>query len=95
MSAATPVRFPKNSDVKFRLTPDDVAQLNRYLCCNFQNKDDIVTHARRMGTINLQGIEITLEPALLKRLESRQQGHDFAAWIKTLVVKQLSDYVGM
>lgn len=101
MSAAQPpplpragVTFPKASDVKFRLTPDDVAELNRLTCNNFQSKEELIQYARRMGTISVEGVEITLDSGLLKRLETRRQG-PMDEYLRTLIRKQLEAFVGM
>jgi hypothetical protein len=101
MSAAQPpplpkagVTFPKASDVKFRLTPEDVAELNQLTRNNFQSKEEILQHARRMGTISVEGVEITLDPALLKRLETRRQG-PMDEYLRLLIRKQLESFVGM
>ena len=88
------VKFPKTSDVKFRLTPDDVAELNRLTGNNFQDKEEIIQHARRMGTISVEGVEITLDPGLLKRLETRRQG-PMDEYLRLLIRKQLEAFVGM
>ena len=88
------VKFPTKADAKFRLTPDDVAELNRLTCNNFQSKEELIQYARRMGTISVEGVEITLEPALLKRLETRRQG-PMDEYLRTLIRKQLEAFVGM
>ncbi len=101
MSAAQPpplpktgVTFPTKSDVKFRLTAEDVEELNRLTGNNFQDKGEILQHARRMGTISVEGVEITLDPGLLKRLETRRQG-PMDEYLRLLIRKQLEAFVGM
>jgi len=101
MSAAQPpplpragVTFPTKSDVRFRLTAEDVTELNRLTGNSFQSKEEILQHARRMGTISVEGVEITLDPALLKRLETRRQG-PMDEYLRLLIRKQLEAFVGM
>lgn len=88
------VKFPTKADAKFRLSPEDVAELNRLTCNNFQSKEEILAHARRMGTISVEGMQMTLEPALLKRLETRRQG-PMDEFLRLLIRKQLEAFVGM
>lgn len=90
----TGVTFPKASDVKFRLTPEDVQELNRLTGNNFQSKEEILAHARRMGTISVEGVEITLDPGLLKRLDTRRQG-PMDEYLRLLIRKQLEALCGM
>ena len=93
--ATAPVKFPKASEVRWRLNEDDVAEINRVASNSFQSKEDLIQHLRRMSTITLAGGEMVLEPGLIKRLQSRQQGPDFGKFVREIAMKALFEYAGI
>lgn len=83
------------------LTYGDVVEISRLLGKNFPTqgsnevKEALVAAIRGLATMNVEGVEITLEPRLLHRLKTRcLKGNDFPTWLKDVVVKQLHDYAG-
>ena len=51
---------------------------------------------KSMTSLNLNGLEVTLEPALLQRLKSRCVGRqDFCEFLSAEITRQLRAFVGM
>lgn len=81
-----------------RVSPEDAEELSKYLGRNISSSIDLVSAARNVATLRINGMEsapITLDPYLLNRLRSRcHPTTDFPKFVREQVVKLLSDFCG-
>jgi|SRR6185312_1428096 len=76
------------------LTKDDTRLLSSYLGRNIQSRSDLLQAAQKVSTINVNGREITLEPALLQRIKSRCIRADFPLFLEATIKGLLHSFVG-
>ena len=84
-----------DTHVGMELSVDDVHQLNSALGINLQSREQLVSRVKSMTSLNLDGLEVTLEPSLLQRLKSRCVRQDFREFVSNEITRQLRAYVGM
>jgi hypothetical protein len=79
----------------FTLSDDQLKELSKALGLNITSSAGLVSRVKSMTSLNLDGLEITLEPALLQRLKSRCVRQDFREFVSNEITRQLRAYVGM
>lgn len=76
------------------LTDADFAAFSALLGKNIQTKQDLLDRVRSMVSVDVGGVAIPLEPALLDRLKSRCFHQPFDEFLRGVIRKQLFDYTG-
>lgn len=78
------------------LDDDQLKDLSRSLGLNINSPEQLVSRVKSMSSFDLDGMEISLEPALLQRLKSRCVGRqDFKEFVSAEITRQLRAFVGM
>ena len=73
----------------------DLDELATYLGRPILSRQQLMEGASRLSSISVQGAEITLEPGLISRLQSRcHSTTPFDEFLQEIVVNQLHIYVG-
>ena len=92
-----PVVLDKSEDayVAMRLSTADVRELSKSLGLNINSSEMLVSRVKAMTALDIDGLEIVLEPALLQRLKSRCVRQDFQQFLSNEITRQLRAYVGM
>lgn len=77
------------------LVAHEVDQLSRYLGVNVRNEQDLINAVKSVTTMRIVGAEVTFEPRLLQRLQSRclDKGN-FPRWLRERVIEWAHGYVG-
>ena len=89
------VKRPDPEDPAAVLTFEDLQQIGRLCHKNIQDKEQLFEAVTELATIDVQGVQITLDPKLLARVKTRclNKG-DFPGWLKETVIRQLHDFAG-
>lgn len=83
------------SPTALKLTAEDLSAISAALGLNIRTREDLLKAAKNVTSIRVEGVDITLSPGLLHRLESRcYEKHKWAEFIKTRVLDGLHTYVG-
>jgi hypothetical protein len=86
---------PDPLDPAMVLTHADVASIARLCRQNILSQADLMKAITNLGTVSVEGVQVTLEPRLLQRLKSRCLIKDgFPGWLRDVVIRQLHDYAG-
>jgi hypothetical protein len=81
---------------KMMLDDEQLKELSSALGLNISSAAQLVSRVRSMTSFDLDGMQITLEPALLQRLKSRCVGRqDFCEFLSAEITRQLRAFVGM
>lgn len=86
---------PSILDPVIVLTQEDVNYLSLYLGINIISSTDLLRQVFRASTMNLEGVEVKLEPAILTRLKSRCFDANFPRYVQELVKKWATEYVNL
>lgn len=74
---------------------EDWNRLSKALGINLHTASDLINRVEAMTSIRVNGVDITLEPALLHRLKSRALKQDLNDFLKVEIVRELHNFVGM
>lgn len=85
--------MPKPTNIK--LDKIQMRELSHYLGFNLQSADQLIARVKEMSTLSVEGVEITLEPALLQRLKSRCFKQELGDLLRFEIRRQLRAFVGM
>jgi hypothetical protein len=77
------------------LSDDDLQEIGGYLGRNILNRRDLLIAAEKVTGICVDGVNITLEPALLNRLKSRCVRREYREWLAEIVTTCLREYAGL
>lgn len=77
------------------LLKSDVQAISKLLGVNLMSADHLIARVRLMTVISIDGLEITLSPALLHRLKTRAVRQTLGDYVKTEVVRLLNGAVGI
>ena len=77
------------------LYEDDVRELSKALGLNINSSEMLVSRVKAMTALDIDGLEIVLEPALLQRLKSRAVRQGFQPFLAAEITRQLRAFVGM
>lgn len=83
--------------IQYRVDLDDgdLAQLTMLLGRNIATADDLMSAAKAVTTLSVDGIDITLDSYLLNRLKSRcHPTQDFPTFLRDRVKELLASYAG-
>ena len=84
-----------DTDACIILVESDIRELNRALSHNLTDEKDLIAVVKKLTTISVNGMEITLEPKLLHRLHTRCVRGGFEAWFRAEIIRMLNGYVGI
>lgn len=92
-----PIKPPEPSleDPAVVLTHGEMQDIGRLLGKNLCDKEGLLKAITAATNINIDGVEVNLEPRLLQRLKSRcLKGQSFPEWLRDVTIRQLHDYAG-
>lgn len=69
--------------------------LSRFLSQNVFTSQDLIEAVKRLSALNIEGLEITLEPRLLQRLKTRCVRGNFDEWLRAEIIHMLNSFVGI
>ena len=77
------------------LSHSEVQELSKALGLNINSSEMLVSRVKAMTALDIDGLEIVLEPALLQRLKSRCVRQGFQPFLAAEITRQLRAFVGM
>lgn len=77
------------------LNDDDRRAIETLLKRNMNTSIELVKELERALTVTVGGLDITLSPMLLAKLQSRCIGEDFSTFLKREITRRLEEFVGM
>ena len=87
--------YPVGVVAKVTLDDSQLKDLSKSLGLNINSSEMLVSRVKAMTALDIDGLEIVLEPALLQRLKSRCVRQDFQQFLSNEITRQLRAYVGM
>jgi hypothetical protein len=77
------------------LSDDERREIERLIAKNITTGQDLIAILRRILVIDLDGLDIELQPRLLERLKTRCIGVSFDEFMKRTVKRLLEEHAGL
>ena len=72
----------------------EIEELSRLTGRNIDNRGELIAAVRRLSTISVNGQEITLEPYLLQRLDTRRLKEPMGEYLDREIKRLLCGFAG-
>jgi len=76
-------------------TDDQRRELDQLFGKNLQTATDVLVQVRKMLSVKIENVKISLKPSLLSRLKTRCLGMRWEDFLERIIVEDLERYVGI
>lgn len=86
---------PSTDSKSVFISDSERREIERLIAKNITTAQDLISILHRMVTVDIDGLQVSLEPRLLERLKTRCIGMPFEQFLHTTIRKLLREYAGL